>query len=389
MLEGVVKSRNSSLPECAIFRFYVRKSHMTKTVLIAGASGLVGTAAVEKFLNEGWDVISLSRRHPEIDSLKPYTHVALDLRDPQACELAVKDFAKVTHVIYTAVFELPGLIPGWSERLQMDTNDQMLRNLLDPLVTVATNLEHVSILQGTKAYGVHIKPMRIPGRERFPRVVHENFYWLQEDYVKAKAKSSGFAFSFWRPQLIVGPNYGVVMNLPPIIGAFAAICKETGRPFGFPGGAPWVWECVDARLVADALFWGAQSPAAVGETFNLTNGEVFAWRDMWPAMAEVLGVQVADDSPLSLAEFLPQNSHVWDSIVTKHGLRPLTMEQIVGESHHYADFCFAYGATESPNPAFVSTVKIKLAGFGGVADSEESFCHWLRKLQERKILPTY
>lgn len=362
---------------------------MAGTVLIAGASGLVGAAAVEKFLNEGWDVIAASRRKPEIDSTRPFTHLALDLQDPAACKAAAAGFEKVTHVIYTAVFELPGLVPGWSEKRQMDTNLQMLQNLLDPLVGVAKGLKHVSLLQGTKAYGVHLHPIRIPARERFPRDQHENFYWLQEDYLKAKSASAGFAFSIWRPQLIVGPNYGVVMNLPPIIGVYAAICKELGRPFAFPGGAPWVWEAVDTNVVADALFWGAEAPAARGETFNLTNGEVFEWRDIWPAMAETLGVQVGPDSPTSLAEFLPANSDVWDRVVAKHGLRPLKVADIVGESHHYADFCFAYGATASPPPAFVSTVKIKKAGFCGVADTEETFCRWLRTLQQRKILPTY
>jgi len=362
---------------------------MTGTVLIAGASGLVGAAAVEKFLNEGWEVIAASRRKPEIDSTRPFTHLALDLQDPAACKAAAQGFEKVTHVIYTAVFELPGLVPGWSEKRQMDTNLQMLQNLLEPLLAAAKGLKHVSLLQGTKAYGVHLHPIRIPARERFPRDQHENFYWLQEDYLKAKSAAAGFAFSIWRPQLIVGPNYGVVMNLPPIIGVYSAICKELGRPFAFPGGAPWVWEAVDTNVVADALFWGAEAEAARGETFNLTNGEVFEWRDIWPAMAETLGVEQGPDQPTSMVAFLDEHRPVWDRVVAKYGLRPLTIDDIVGESHHYADFCFAYGATASPPPAFVSTVKIKKAGFCGVADTEETFCRWLRKLQERKILPTY
>ena len=87
------------------------------------------------------------------------------------------------------------------------------------------------------------------------------------------------------------------MNLPPIIGAYAAIRKEEGKPFSFPGGVSYVWEAVDTRLVADALAWGATAPAAVGETFNLTNGEVFNWRQIWPGMAEVLGVEVGPDEP--------------------------------------------------------------------------------------------
>jgi hypothetical protein len=78
---------------------------------------------------------------------------------------------------------------------------------------------------------------------------------------------------------------------------------------------------------------------------------------------------------------------VWDRIVQRHGLRPIPMEQLLGESHFYADFCFAYGATEQPPPAFVSTVKIKQAGFCETYDTEASFGYWLRVLQDRQVLP--
>lgn len=359
---------------------------MAKTVLIAGASGLVGAAAVDKFLDDGWDVIAVSRRRPEVFSSREFRHVPIDLRDTDATAATVAGVGDVSHVVYAAVFELPGLVPGWSERVQMETNRDMLRNLMGPLAERGS-LEHVSLLQGTKAYGIHLHPMPIPAREKYARDQHENFYWLQEDYIREKSAADGWNFSIWRPQLIVGPNYGVVMNLPPIIGAYAAIRKQEGKPFSFPGGVSYVWEAVDTRLVADALAWGATASAAVGETFNLTNGEVFNWRQIWPAMAEVLGVEVGPDEPQSLAQFLPAKADEWDKIISNHGLRNVPMSELVGESHHYADFCFAYGATEVPPAAFVSTVKVKQAGFTETWDTEESFCHWLQVLIDRKVLP--
>jgi nucleoside-diphosphate-sugar epimerase len=359
---------------------------MANTVLIAGASGLVGTACVDRFLDDGWDVIAVSRRKPEVFSDRTFEHRPIDLRDESATREAVRDLSAVTHVVYAAVHEKPGLIRGWTEQDQMDTNSEMLRNLLEPLAEAA-RLRHVTILQGTKAYGIHLHPMRIPARERFPRDDHANFYWLQEDYLDEKAASVGFDFTIMRPQLIVGPNTGVVMNLPPVIGAFAAICKEEGRPFGFPGGVSYAWEAVDTRLVANAIRWAAEAPAAAGQHFNLTNGEVFEWRDLWPALAETLGVEAGPDEPLSMAEFLPAKADVWDKIVAKHGLRRISMSELLGESHFYADFCFAYGATTPPRPAFVSTVKIKQAGFTEVCDTEESFVHWIKVLQDRRILP--
>ena len=46
------------------------------------------------------------------------------------------------------------------------------------------------------------------------------------------------------------------------------------------------------------------------------------------------------------------------------------------------------GSTDGQrNPAFVSTVKIKQAGFTDTWDTEQSFRYWLRVLMDRKIIP--
>ncbi len=229
--------------------------------------------------------------------------------------------------------------------------------------------------------------MRIPAREDQPRVEHPNFYWLHEDYVRAAAESDGLDYTIFRPQLIVGPNHGVVMNLPPVIGVYAAIRRELGQPFSFPGGATWAWEAVDTRLLAAALRWAAEAPAARRQTFNVTNGEVFAFRDMWPAMARTLGVEPGPDEPVSLAQWIPAHEQVWQRVVEKHRLRPIPLPELLGESHHYADLCFAHGAAEPPAPTYLSTVKIREAGFNGVWNTEASFCHWLSDLMTRRILP--
>jgi nucleoside-diphosphate-sugar epimerase len=357
------------------------------TVLVAGASGLVGTAAAIAFLDAGWEVVAVSRRRPELLEGRNYVHLALDLQDAAACRAAVAGLAAVTHVVYTAVYELPGLIAGWSDPAQIETNGRMLRNLMEPLAARAA-LEHVTILQGTKAYGGHIRPMRVPAREDQARVEHPNFYWLHEDFLRAQAAERSYSFTILRPQLIVGPNHGVVMNLPPVIGIYAALRRAEGLPFSFPGGADWVWEAVDTRLVARAALWAARAPAAANQTFNLTNGEVFSWRDMWPAMARTLEVDVGPDEPLSLAEYLPARADLWQRVVGAHGLRDIPLPALLGESHYYADLCFAYGADRPPAPTYLSTVKIKQAGFTETWNTEDSFCYWLGDLMSRRILPS-
>ncbi|MGR8950125.1 MAG: SDR family oxidoreductase [Gammaproteobacteria bacterium] len=360
---------------------------MTNSVLIVGASGLVGTAAALEFLDAGWRVITASRRFPELLEGKSVEHITLDLMDGEACRRVINDSCSdVTHVIYTAVYEKPGLIAGWTDPEQIDTNDRMLRNLLEPL-REKSPIAHISLLQGTKAYGLTVGPIRIPARESQPRVEHPNFYWRQEDYLREVAAADNLAFTIFRPQLIVGPNHGVVMNLPPILGVYGAIRRELGLPFSFPNGNDWVWEAVDVRLVAEALRWAATTPVANGETYNLTNGEVFSFRDMWPAIAETLGVELGDDENLLMAAYIPDNASVWERIVKKHQLQEVPLPKLLGESHYYADMCLASGSNEPPPPTFVSSIKIKQAGFNRVWNTQESFCYWLEDLMKRRVLP--
>jgi nucleoside-diphosphate-sugar epimerase len=357
------------------------------TVLIAGASGLVGSAAMDRFLaREDWDAIALSRRRPELDSEREFRHISVDLRDKEASREALNGSDDVSHLVYAALYEKPGLIPGWQEEDQMQTNLEMLQNLLEPLTEIA-DLQQVTALQGTKAYGIHLHPMPIPARERYPRDEHPNFYWLQEDYLKEQAAEHGFDWTILRPQLIIGSPIGVAMNLAPIIGVYGAICREEGLPFSFPGGPPYVWEAVDARLVAAACEFAATDSKAAGEHYNVTNGDVFEWRNLWPALADQLGLEPGPDEPRSLATFLPEHAETWDKVVRDQGLRPNSLDDILGESHHYADFCFAHGAEEPPPPAFVSAIKLRQHGVHEFYDTEDTFRYWIGRLQERRILP--
>ncbi|HLU73143.1 MAG TPA: SDR family oxidoreductase [Nonomuraea sp.] len=359
------------------------------TILVAGASGVIGQAAVERLLADGMDVVALSRRPPDVDPHPRLRHLAVDLMDAAACQDVLGRLAGVTHLVYAALFEKPGLMAGWLQEDQMQTNLAMLTNLVEALVRAPRPaLRHVSLMQGAKAYGGHVHPpRRIPSREREPRDPHPNFYWLQEDYLRQAADRHGFEITIFRPQMLVGGATGSAMNVVPVIGVYAALCARLGMPFGFPGGRSYVWEAVDARIVAAALSWAMSAPAAWGETFNITNGDVFEWRDLWPAIAAELGVEPAADTPRSLADFLPRHEHVWAEIVRTHGLRPLPLPVLLGQSHHYADKCFAYGSDEPMPPKFLSTVKLRQAGFHDCLDTEDSFRYWLAHLRERRILP--
>jgi nucleoside-diphosphate-sugar epimerase len=358
---------------------------MSNKVLVTGASGLLGVAAIEKFLSAGWKVIGVSRRKPELPSDREIEFLSVDLRDRDATRAAFEPLTGITHIAYTALHEKPDLVAGWSSTDQIETNNAMLRNVVEPILGSGNDFQHISILQGTKVYGVHLHPIPIPARERDPRDPHPNFFLDQEDYVQELGAKHGFTYTALRPQLVTGPTPGA-LNVLPAIGVYAAIQREKGEPFGFTGGPSFVWEAADADLVADVMVWAAGSPRAANEAFNITNGDVFEWRNVWPALAQTLGVETGPDTPMSLAAYLDDHADLWDRIVTKYGLRPLSLHQLVGHGDQHADFAFAYGAPEGPR-AFVSTIKLRQAGFTETIDTEDAFRNALQSLIDHKFLP--
>ncbi len=355
-------------------------------MLVAGATGLVGAAAVEHFAAlTGWRVVAVSRRRPTLPA--GARHLALDLADARACAGARGELADVTHVLFAALYEKPDLVAGWRDPEQMAVNEAMLRNLLDALEPAAPGLRHIALLQGTKAYGSHIEPARVPAKERWPRHRHENFYWLQEDLLRERQRGRPWTFTILRPQAVFGHAIGSPMNVVAAIGAYAAILREEGRPLSFPGGGPAVNGASDSRLIARAAAWAATAPAAAGETFNAVNGDVLVWRDLWPAVAAHFGMPLGEPAPLRLAEAMPPREATWARIVAKHGLVPHTLDALVGSSWQFADRSFAAGVAHPAN-SVLSPIKLRQAGFHDSEDTEDSLLYWLRRMQADRLIPT-
>jgi hypothetical protein len=74
--------------------------------------------------------------------------------------------------------------------------------------------------------------------------------------------------------------------------------QGTDRHVGFPGGPSFVWEAADAGLVA----------VAPGRERGVQHhqGDVFEWRNVWPALARTLDVETGPDMPTSGAAYLKE-----------------------------------------------------------------------------------
>ena len=139
-------------------------------------------------------MVGVSRRKPELPSGRDIEFLSVDLRDEEAARAAFEPLTDITHIAYTALHEKPELVAGWSSKEQIETNNAMLRNVVEPIVRTASNFQHISILQGTKIYGVHLHPISIPARERDARKDHHNFFFDHEAYVREMGAQHGFNY---------------------------------------------------------------------------------------------------------------------------------------------------------------------------------------------------
>ena len=75
-----------------------QKKMVPNKVLVTGASGLLGVAAIEKFLSAGWEVVGVSRRKPELPSGRDIEFLSVDLRDEGTARAAFEPLTDITHI---------------------------------------------------------------------------------------------------------------------------------------------------------------------------------------------------------------------------------------------------------------------------------------------------
>ena len=353
-------------------------------VLIVGALGVVGRAAMERFAGRGdVQVVGLARR--AADFAADATWVSADLRDREATRSALAPHRDTTHVVYAALNEQPELVQGWRDADNVALNTLMLRNTLDALE--GAPLQHVTLLQGTKAYGVHTgRPMRVPAREHDAVRDHANFYFEQQDLVAEHAGRAGFRWTIFRPQIVLGVAVGSAMNPVVALGAYAVLSRESGQPLCYPGHPHLLTECTDARLIARAIEWSWGEPRAHGEAFNVANGDVIVWGTLFERLAEYFGMPLGEPAQIRLRDEMPKHAALWRSIAEREGLRIADLDALVGLSWQYAEATWA-SRRPFPVPPLVSTIKLRQFGFGDCIDTEQCIVEHLDAMQDQGYLP--
>ena len=135
----------------------------------------------------GWTIIGLSRRGG-VDG-GAVTHLAVDLLDSAATVAALSGLTTVTHIFYAA-YQDRG---SWAELVA--PNLAMLTNVVDAVEPVATNLEHVSLMQGYKVYGAHLGPFTTPAREDDPPHMPPEFNVDQQQFLERRQVDATWTWS--------------------------------------------------------------------------------------------------------------------------------------------------------------------------------------------------
>ena len=355
---------------------------MTNTALVVGASGIIGSNLAQELLANHWTTYGLARRPgTDIAGLQP---VAADLLDVASLETALADI-QPTHVFITSWMR------NDTEAENIRVNSAMVRNLL-AVLGPKHSVQHVALVTGLKHYlgpfeayvsGGVAPPT--PLRESQPRLALDNFYYAQEDEVYAAAARDGFTWSIHRPHTIIGKAVGNLMNLGTTLAVYASICKATGRPFRWPGSrAQWegLSDVTDARVIAKQLVWAATTEAARNEAYNVVNGDVFRWSQLWGRLAEWFGVEAVgfDGTIHPLEAGMADDADLWREIATKNGLAEADLSRLASPWHTDLDL-------GRPIEVMTDMANSRKRGFIVFQPTEDSFFDLFAKLREDRLIP--
>lgn len=349
-----------------------------KTALVIGANGVIGRNLID-YLKQlpDWDIIGVSRRGGDSSGNGRTRYEAVDLLNESDTREKLGRLTEVTHIFYAAYQDRP----TWAELVP--PNLSMLVNVVNAIEPVASDLRHISLMQGYKVYGAHLGPFKTPARETDAYHMPPEFNVDQQQFLEQRQPGSSWTWSALRPSVVCGFALGNPMNLAMVIAIYASISKELGLPLRFPG-KPGAYnsllEMTDAGLLAKATVWAATDDRCANQAFNITNGDLFRWNELWPKIAANFGLETAPPLQMSLDVVMADKEELWKAMVKKHGLVDNTYKDV--SSWGFGDFVFSWDYD-----FFADGTKARRFGFHEFMDTEAMFLNIFEDLRQRKVIP--
>ncbi|KAK1750300.1 hypothetical protein QBC47DRAFT_394459 [Echria macrotheca] len=275
--------------------------------IVLGATGITGREIVKALAadQEKWGKVYALSRSQKDSYPSHVVHRPIDLLT--SAEEMAKSLEGVEgeYVFFAAYMEQA------EEEKACEVNGKMLSNFLKALdlTNASSKVRRIVLVTGAKQYGVHLGQPKNPMLETDPWLTDSsvwppNFYYVQQDILKsfcAEPKHNHISWTVTYPNDVIGFAKGNFMNLATSIGIFAAIHRELASSqnekgfLPFPGSESFYTRFdsfTSAPLHAQFCLWAASSPRAANEAFNVVNGDVQSWQDLWPRVARRFGLQI-------------------------------------------------------------------------------------------------
>lgn len=345
-----------------------------KVALVAGASGIVGQQLSQALVADQWQLTALTHRSDF--AVNGAGVIAVDLRDPQQSHERLASLTDVTHIFYSAWLNSA----DWES--MVGPNLAMLQNLVQVMEDIAP-LEHVSLMQGYKVYGAHLGQFKTPARESDAGVPGAEFNAAQLNWLAAQQLGKAWHWSALRPGVVGSNRPGNSMNLALSLAIYASICRATRLPLRFPGSQK-TWNSLvdftDATLLADATIWTARSPDTHNQAFNINNGDLWRWCELWPVIAAWFELEVAPPVSLSFRQMFQDYRALWGGIAAENALVEADILRLSDGA--FADFVFGWNYD-----MFGDGSKLRRAGFHGYRATDEMFCDLFTRFRVAGIIP--
>jgi nucleoside-diphosphate-sugar epimerase len=351
----------------------------TREILLVGPYGVLGTGVLDAAAETAnWLVTTAARRPaPTYRPSSAHRHITVDLLDREGTFKAFSALETVTDLVFAAYVEKPTMAET------VEPNAHMLKNTLDALAARKSPLKRIMLSGGAKSYGFSLGSFNAPAKETEPRLIAPIHYHQQEDITAAWSEKNGASWTVLRPHLVMGPSLASPMNIVTALATYAAMSRELGIPLRFPGrreGWNSLQETADAELFGRGTLWALSDDRAKNEIFNISNGDVYRWRQLWHVLADFYEIPVAEPVAMSTVAEMSEKGPLWDSMVTRYGLHATPYEQI-------ANWAFVDWMLNFEDETIQSTIKIRHAGFQDSIDTHVSFKRQLTRLREMNIIP--
>lgn len=227
-----------------------------KTVFISGASGFIGSYIVEKALQSGIHVKTLS--HKKNIALKT-ENITGDILKPETFSSHLKDVNVVINLV-GIIKEIP------AKNITFETmHFQATKNLVDAAKEA-----------GVKKF---IQMSANGARENASSMYHLSKF-KAEEYLK----KSGLEFTIFRPSVVYGKGDSFITML-------AGLMRKT-PVFSYFGKGDYLMQPVSVEEVSEAFVKAITMPIATGKTYELGGDRVLTYKNLLEVIAKAINKKI-------------------------------------------------------------------------------------------------